>query len=207
MTPADSVPKQNYEVMRWLLLIIPWLWMCNVDNTRHRNDIHVSEPVSEATDDFCISKDEKQLIQLINSYRRKKGLKSVPVSRAMSLVADKHVRELNDEIKDLTHSWVDCQYKSSNPKTYECMWNKPKEIAGYPDRGYECAFGQWGASFSPEDVLKGWQDSKGHNQIIVNKGIWKDSDWKAIGVAIYGNYAVLWLGETKDTSERPPFCD
>ena len=34
--------------------------------------------------------------------------------------------------------------------------------------------------------------------VMVNKGIWKNSNWEAIGVGIYKNYAVVWFGEEED---------
>lgn len=155
----------------------------------------------------CISSDEEKLINAINTYRKKKGLKAVSISSSMSIVAQKHVKELNDEIKDLTHSWVGCPYKGSNPKSYRCMWDKPKELTGYPGNGYECAFAKWGKPFTVDEILESWQDSPAHDDIITNKKIWSKSDWNAIGVAIYGNYAVLWLGEKVDPKGSPSVCN
>lgn len=166
-----------------------------------------SSTTLEVEDKTCISSDEEELMIAINQYRKRKGLKAIPFSKAMTIVAQKHVKELNDNLKKLTHSWVDCKYRNSNPKSYYCMWDKPKELTGYPGNGYECAFGKWGASFSPQEVLESWKDSPGHHHIIINKKTWSDTEWKAMGVAIYGNYAVLWLGEELDELGKPDVCD
>jgi uncharacterized protein YkwD len=46
--------------------------------------------------------------------------------------------------------------------------------------------------------LESWKGSPGHNAVILNEGIWSDSNWKAIGVGIYKGYAVIWFGEEPD---------
>jgi len=190
--------------MKWFvfILLIPFI-IPKVD--LDTNTIPIT--TLEQDDEICISSDEKALMIAINNYRKRKGLKPIPFSNAMTIVAQKHVKELNDELKNLTHSWVDCKYKNSNPKSYRCMWDKPKELTNYPSNGYECAFGKWGGTFTPQEVLNNWKKSPGHNNIIINKKIWSKTDWNAMGVAIYGNYAVLWLGEDVDELGEPDVCD
>jgi hypothetical protein len=46
--------------------------------------------------------------------------------------------------------------------------------------------------------LASWKSSSGHNGVILNQGIWSDYSWKAVGVGIYRNYAVLWFGKEND---------
>lgn len=80
------------------------------------------------------------------------------------------------------------------------MWNKPKEIAGYEGSGFEIAY--WSsAGGTANEALDGWKKSSGHNAVIINSGIWKDMDWKAIGIGLAGEYGVVWFGATDDTSE------
>ncbi len=166
-----------------------------------------TEPSGFDAKAVCISKQEKELVKLINQYRKKHNLKAIPVSSSLSYVAQKHAKELNDKIKDLTHSWVDCDYDGKNRKTYNCMWDMPKKLTGYPGKGYECGFAQWGQEFSAADILEGWQNSRGHDNVIINKATWKKMEWNAMGVAIYGNYATLWFGRIKDPKGSPKICN
>jgi uncharacterized protein YkwD len=46
--------------------------------------------------------------------------------------------------------------------------------------------------------LEGWKKSPGHNPLLVNTGIWSKVKWKAIGVAIYKDYGLVWFGEMPD---------
>jgi hypothetical protein len=34
--------------------------------------------------------------------------------------------------------------------------------------------------------------------VIVNSGIWKDMNWKAIGIGLDGEYGVVWFGAEED---------
>ena len=40
--------------------------------------------------------------------------------------------------------------------------------------------------------------SKHHNDIIINKDIWKKATWNAIGISIEKDYAVVWFGKSLD---------
>ena len=77
------------------------------------------------------------LVEIINNYRIKQGLESIPVSISLNKVANAHVRDLENhtrESKCNLHSWSDnsndwtgCCYTSDHARA-ECMWNKPSEI-------------------------------------------------------------------------------
>ena len=165
-----------------------------------------------STLEVCLSKEESKLITLINKYRKIKRLSSIPVSKKLTLVAQIHAKDLAEQYhfdpdgKCNPHSWSDdgnwsaCCYTNDH-KEAECMWNKPKEIAGYESQGYEIAYySSTGAS--AEEGLAGWKKSKGHNPLLINSGTWKQAEWKAIGVGIYNEYAVVWFGQLAD-SEKP----
>jgi hypothetical protein len=77
------------------------------------------------------------------------------------------------------------------------MWDKPKEIAGYASPGYEIAYYTSGTA-NAEEGLRGWQKSPAHNPLIVNEGIWKKIQWKAIGIGFYKQYGIVWFGDTAD---------
>lgn len=84
------------------------------------------------------------------------------------------------------------------------MWEKPREIAGYNDYGFEIAFyTSRGATAS--EGLEGWKLSPGHNPLIVNQGMWSSINWKAIGIGFYGDFGVVWFGQIEDIS-NPKLC-
>jgi hypothetical protein len=51
---------------------------------------------------------------------------------------------------------------------------------------------------TPSRALGLWKTSKGHNDVIQNKGIWRNSNWKAMGASVDGGYDVLWFGKKVD---------
>ncbi len=55
-------------------------------------------------------------------------------------------------------------------------------------------------------ALEGWKSSPGHDRMIRNVYAWKRLQWKAMGVAIYGNYAVVWFGEEDDLHRKVLRC-
>ncbi len=157
----------------------------------------------KAVNNHCLSSEERKLYDLINEYRKQKNLKPIPLSRSLSFVARKHVVDLAENIKKLTHSWSGCNYEARGGA--HCMWEKPKELTGYNGDGYECAF--WGpVYFNAVDILEGWQDSKLHNAVIVNTGMWESKNWNALGVGIYEGYAVIWFGEEVDKKTAIQVC-
>ena len=165
-------------------------------------------------DRVCLSQEEIKLYKMINQYRDKKKLLSVTLSSSLTKVAQAHVRDLMENYKKSDkcnpHSWskkgdwTPCCYTSDH-KQASCMWDKPKEIAGYESPGYEIAFWHSQAA-TAENSLEGWQNSKAHNPLLINKGQWSEVTWKAIGVGIYQQYAVVWFGEMKDAVPPPMPC-
>ena len=140
-------------------------------------------------------KREYGLVKLINQYRQQKGLPAIPLSEKLTTVAVTHMQDLVDKKphKKLCgsnpdnqnpHSWSDnpgkwkggC-YDSDNSATWPIMWDKPKEITGYPSAGYE----NYHSGGSPKDALQGWKNSTFHNDVILNKKIWSGYTWRAIG--------------------------
>lgn len=87
------------------------------------------------------------------------------------------------------------------------MWDKPRELTNYPANGYEIAFFTSYKYPSPgamaKDILDGWKKSHSHNEVIINKGVWKDIQWEAIGIGISENYATVWFGEVEDPLGEP----
>jgi len=174
----------------------------------------ISGTSSEIEERVCVTPEEVRLYDLINDYRDEKKLLSVSLSSSLTQVAQAHVRDLMDNYKESDkcnpHSWsrkgdwTHCCYTSDHKKA-SCMWDKPKEIAGYESPGYEIAFWHSKAA-TAEGSLEGWKKSKSHNPLLINKGQWAKASWKAIGIGIYEQYAVVWFGEMKDKKPPPMPC-
>jgi uncharacterized protein YkwD len=161
--------------------------------------------------DTCLSASEQALYQLITEYRKSKGLKQVKLSKSLSYVAKMHAIDQTNSYKHgkrcNLHSWSDngnwtaCCYTPDH-KQAACMWNKPRELTNYKGDGYEIAFWSTYQYATPYDfamdILKGWKSSPGHNDVIINKNTWKNTDWNAIGIGIYGEYANVWFGKLED---------
>lgn len=149
-----------------------------------------------------LNSQEKELFKLITEYRKSLNLPEIPISRSLTTVAQTHVKDLqiNKPVNNVCnlHSW------SSNgkwqpvcyigdKKSAQLMWSKPRELTSYKGDGYEIAF------YSSDSVdvlkaLKSWKESVGHNDVILNRGMWARNSWKAIGIGIYKSYAVIWFG-------------
>ncbi|MEX0884037.1 MAG: CAP domain-containing protein [Cyclobacteriaceae bacterium] len=158
------------------------------------------------TDIPPVSPDEEQLFNLINEYRVSRGLEVIPLSAPLTKVAQVHARDLMENYKRSNrcnmHSWSKegnwraCCYRD-NHKDPNCMWDKPREIAGYDSPGYEIAY--WhSAAAEPKEALEVWKKSPGHHSVLANLAPFRDANWKAMGVGIYREYAVVWFGEMED---------
>jgi uncharacterized protein YkwD len=164
--------------------------------------------------EICLNKEEQKLYELMMDYRKSKGLPPIELSAKLSLVAQTHARDLMANYKFAVdnkcnpHSWSkkgkwsSCCYTSDHKKA-ECMWNKPKEIAGYEGYGYEIAYySSRGAT--AEEGLAGWKLSPGHNPLIINDGMWSKVTWKGVGIGFFGEYGIVWFGEVADDTVIKP---
>ena len=152
-----------------------------------------------------LSTEETALYEMIIEYRAQKKLPAIALSTSLTTVARAHVQDLaahppkgrcNLHSWSKYGEWSSCCYTGS-PKSFACMWDKPRELTNYTGDGYEIAYWNGGGA-GASDALAGWKKSKGHNTVIINKGIWKEVQWQAIGIAIYGEYAVVWFGKEQD---------
>jgi hypothetical protein len=146
------------------------------------------------------------LVDMINKYRLENNLPEIPVSPSLTIVAETHAGDLaknyvlNDQCN--LHSWSD--KGNWTPFCYtpdhanaQFMWDKPRELTSYPGNGYEIAAFR-SDSMTANAALELWKESDAHLDLILNRGMWKDVKWKAIGGAIDEGYAVLWFGEETD---------
>ncbi|MCX2744425.1 CAP domain-containing protein [Mangrovivirga sp. M17] len=174
----------------------------------------VNPHTNKVDEEICLNEKEINLHKLLNNYRTDNNLAPVEVSSKLTKVAQAHAIDLEDnyEMDDdcNPHSWssegdwTSCCYTNDH-KNATCMWYKPKEIANYGAHGYEIIF-YHSREATPEDALSGWQESSAHNPVVINTGIWKKIDWKAMGVAIRGSWAVVWFGPAPDPSPKPDLC-
>lgn len=150
-----------------------------------------------------------QLADRINAYRVSRGLPSIPRSRALGIVAATHARDLARNYRGggdscNMHSWSQasmwsgCCYTPDHAQS-KCMWQKPKELTGFPGFGYEVSASSSG-SIDPDGALRLWQSSSGHHAVILNQGMWANSQWRSIGAAIYGGFAVAWFAKEADAA-------
>lgn len=147
------------------------------------------------------------------SYRESLGLPAIPLSKALSATAGRHVLDTRENIwaaglelpgNANLHSWSDAFYLEDNSAP-EAMWEAPARVnTGYASPGYEIS----AAGFdSTGAALDGWIASPSHNAILSNTGIWADAAFLAFGVGvdtspgagIYGGRIFhVWFGEAAD---------
>jgi uncharacterized protein YkwD len=168
------------------------------------------------TENVCVSSEETKLYNMIMEYRKSRKLKPIPLSAKLTQVAQAHAHDLADNYtfnpsgKCNPHSWskkgtwTSCCYTNDH-KQAKCMWDKPREIAGYEDNGYEIAYySSLGAQ--AKEAIEGWKKSPSHNPLLINDGMWSKVDWNAIGIGLYKEYGVVWFGQINDTSSSPTLC-
>ncbi|MEA5578698.1 CAP domain-containing protein [Anabaena sp. UHCC 0451] len=176
----------------------------NSNNTVTANNQQECNGQQIVTSRSCVGdgldSEEQRLYNLVNQYRAQNGLPAIPFSSSLTLVANRHVQDLQKNIKTLTHGWSNCPYNASNRATYDCMWKAPQRFGTpYPGNGYENAHGgSGGYKASANSALESWKTSSAHNAVILNQGMWQNRPWQALGIGIYGGYAVLWFGEEVD---------
>ncbi len=162
-----------------------------------------------------LSPNEAKLFRLINEYRESNGLPAIANARSLNKVARLHAIDLaeNNPATGKDRRGSDCSLHSwSNvgvwsPVCYtkdhayaEAMWDKPREITGrvYTGDGYENVYSTSEKNVNPERVLNAWKASPSHNAIILEKSIWSQINLLSLGVGIYKNHAVIWVGTLTD---------
>jgi uncharacterized protein YkwD len=152
-----------------------------------------------------LSVEEKKLYDLVMQHRKEQGLAEIPLSKSLTFVAQTHAKDMeeNPATGDCNlHSWSNkgkwtpCCYTDDH-KQAACMWNKPKELTSYKGIGFEIA--HWSTyGTDAQTAFYSWKNSLAHDAVMINAGVWKDQNWKAIGIGIFGSYAVIWFGTAED---------
>lgn len=148
------------------------------------------------------------LCSLVNEYRIKNGLPSVPLSRTMEHVALEHAKNLylyyqftpecnphswmNDTMNPSKQTWKECCY----PRDYFCMSKKGVEMSSVWPSVYNFKGLSWENLFYgiPNDVqtaFDAWKKSPGHNALML-------SGAQNCAAAGAGLYVVLWMGNQAD---------
>ncbi|MGB7201481.1 MAG: hypothetical protein WBD16_04350 [Pyrinomonadaceae bacterium] len=142
-----------------------------------------------------VSSEEKILLNLVNRYRVANGRSELRSSNPLSMVANRRVLDLKQNLKSLTHSWSNCKYDINDQKTWPCVTDSPKRLkSGYDGRGYETLYRTAMGRALSIPALDAWKKSPLHNSIILNLSMFKDLEWEELGVAIDGQFAALWFG-------------
>ncbi|HHN47781.1 MAG TPA: CAP domain-containing protein [Bacteroidales bacterium] len=162
--------------------------------------------------DVCLNPAEFALFNQLNDYRQANALPPIALSRSLTLVAQVHCRDLainrphqrdscNMHSWSRNNNWSACCYTGDH-KRAACMWSKPRELSNYQGDGFEIAFHTTApfinAGKLAAEAMDSWKKSKGHNDVMVNRGTWKNIKWEAVGVGYYGGYATIWFGMEPD---------
>jgi hypothetical protein len=170
--------------------------------------------LSEVPEAFCLSEEEWKLYKMINEYRKQYDLPPIPISRSLSYVANTHVKDLFFHHPDVEpcnfHSW-----SNKGPWTPFCypgdedkkrsVWDKPKELTGYPGKGFEIIFWE-NSTVIIDSVIVFWKSYDYFNSFLMNTGKWQNKKWNAIGIGICQNFAAAWFGEAPDSTVVPYIC-
>ena len=151
----------------------------------------------------AMSPDEQALFDLVTKYRAVNGKPAVRLSQSLSMVANRHLIDLIQNVKFFTHGWSNCPYDIAVEKTWPCVSEAPQRLnSGYKGQGFETLFHTAKGNATPAFALDAWKSSKLHNGIILNLDTFKDVAWNEVGVAVNGPYAALWFG-TPSTAATP----
>lgn len=175
----------------------------------------IKNAIDETGEFSCLSAKEAKLFLIVNEYRQLHGLPPIANARSLNKVARAHVIDLVENgpaegtdsrgLLCSLHSWSN--NGSWKPVCYtkdhahaEAMWDKPREITRftYTGDGYENAYATTDNEVTPEKVLEAWKGSPSHNDLLLETGIWKGSNLLALGIGIYKNHAVIWVGALVD---------
>jgi len=187
------------------------------------DEVLIANVLAERGAFSCLSPDEAELFQDLNAYRVARHMPAIRNSRSLNKVARIHAIDLSENHPELgrdqrglecnLHSWSNTGFWT--PVCYTAdhaylvrMLSKPREITNrlYADVGYENVYWTSASEVFPYRVLNTWQKSPKHNALILEEGKWQGSRWEALGVGIYRNVAVIWLGSMEDPAGPLPQC-
>jgi Ca2+-binding RTX toxin-like protein len=174
--------------------------------------------ITRPTSHDSLSLAEFELYHRIMDYRAGLGLAPVPLSKALTATAGRHVADTRENIwaDDLDlpaganlHSWSNAFYYADH-RAPEAMWDAPERIGtGYTAPGYEITAA---GMTTPRQAFEIWRGSPAHEALMANRGAWADQEWRAIGIGFdvrpgdgpyAGRIAHVWLGAARDDRGPP----
>lgn len=149
-----------------------------------------------------VTSEEQTLFDLVNKYRAANGRSELRLSASLSMVANRRMLDLKQNLRVLTHSWSNCKYDINNQKTWPCVTDSPLRLkSGYAGQGYETLYRTAMGSARPIPALDAWKKSTLHNSIILNQDSFKSLEWDEVGIAIDAEFAAVWFG-TKGSAPK-----
>ncbi len=206
----------NFQIKKILFLFALILFPLSVVDGR---DCQGQKILSQKTcEGDGLEAEEIKLYHMLNEYRDAHGLSAIPSSPSLSLVANRHVRDLAQNIRSYArdglhwiHGWSNFPYDANDERTFRCMWEAPKRLkTPYPGFGFEILCGDPDVKYkdfimSATYAFSTWKKSRLHRDVILNQGTWKSYSWKAMGIGIYKGYAAVWFGREPDPlSKKDP---
>ena len=151
-----------------------------------------------------LSQVEAEMIRIVNDYRIQNGTSPLEPHPGLNRVANRHLADLEQNFQNLTHSWSNCPYDIADRKTWPCITGAPVRLGtGYAGNGFENLFRVAAGSATPSAAVEVWKKSPPHNSLMLNLGVWSQIRFDAIGVAIRGQWAALWVGYGSGSAQRP----
>lgn len=151
--------------------------------------------------------ESERLIDMIFDDRAENGLMAITRSPTLSRVAALHAADLerhpprgrcNSHSWSANGAWTPCCYTRDHTQA-RCMWDKPREISrgAYTAEGFEIVCHN-ADGMTAQAAMACWRRSRQHRDVLLNRGVWRDRPWRAMGVAVSAHYAVVWLGEAPE---------
>ncbi|HHU37353.1 MAG TPA: CAP domain-containing protein [Treponema sp.] len=165
----------------------------------------IQELLTKGPQGIELTRQESELYRLLSEYREENGKPAIPLSKSLTYVAQLHVRDLtaNKVAPPYTLQswskngpWEGVRY-TANHRHARLMWNKPKELTNYSGDGFEITFSRKGGT-NARTAFNSWIRQKSVSSIILNAGNWETISWKAVGVGLHGEFAVIWFGDKED---------
>jgi hypothetical protein len=134
-------------------------------------------------------------------------LPEISLSPQLTVVAYLHAQDLAQRQPQqkfgTLHSWSEDErwtggaYRADDMTTWRIMWDKPRELTGYPAEGFEICAAQ---AKDLQQAFQAWINSRLHHDVILNRGVWAEPrwQWQAVGAVYYQGYACGWFGNRRD---------
>ena len=65
---------------------------------------------------------------MVKSYRAANKLPELRLSTSFSMVANRQMLDLNQNVRSLTHSWSNCPYDVTDRKSWDCINEAPDAL-------------------------------------------------------------------------------